>query len=63
MAKKMWVQMGLPFLCEKLQKVCGGPWDGFVRKKTECCELFPEESAQMEKYEMVALITNTNDER
>ena len=24
--------LGLPFLCEKLQRVCGEPWDGLVKK-------------------------------
>ena len=32
MARKTWVQMGLPFLCEiKLRKVCGVPWDGSTK--------------------------------
>ena len=33
MARKIWEQMGLPFLCEKLQKVFGQPWRGCAMKK------------------------------
>ena len=32
MARKIWMQMGLFFLCEKMQKVCGVPWDGCAMK-------------------------------
>ena len=58
MARKMCVQMGLPFSCEKIcEKVSESMWrvmEWVCDEKIECCDLLPEESVQVEEYELVA---------
>ena len=62
MARKIWLQMGLSFLHEKMQKVCGEPLDGFVMEKfysvTNSIKKFI-----VEKYYMVAQPADENDRR
>ena len=61
MARKIWLQMGLSFLHEKMQKVCGEPLDGFVMKSLFCDKL--HQKFIVEKYDMVAQPADENDRR
>ena len=61
MARKIWIQMGLPFLYEVIAESMWRAvrWACDERSNAEIDTL--EKSPQMEKHEMVAFLANRND--